>query len=419
MQHAITRSRVWLVLLMTVGLILGSLAAPAAATEGGGDDVDSVRAQTLNTIDYKTGLLTDLKNGTDNADRKAEYDKGIAQLASLRVDAVGSDNIDALRSMDAQAHEIYHSTKARAAAVGQTDEDKVAEMRKAALDTINYKLSIFREAKGKTDNAAHREIYAAAIGDLEALKAAAEKSDDIGALKEMKAQAHKIYDRTKAQIAEKGGDEGDKKEEEETEEPKEKEKTKAEIEAEALAKAKRSTLRLIEHKLSIFTHAAEAAKNPVVAAVYVDAAKQIAGLVDDAEEAGSAGAFREIDEKVMKIYDDTKAAVSESHGKPEWQPSEAMIAHVTRISGVIDRLDEFVKATADESRGTATAVAKAADKVRAEIKDVQAAAETGNKLDGSWSDLKKAIHTYRKALADHVVAVTGGPGCVNGWHLPA
>ena len=49
---------------------------------------------------------------------------------------------------------------------------------------------------------------------------------------------------------------------------------------------------------------------------------------------------------------------------------------------------------------------------------MQAAAETGNKLDGSWADLKKAVHTYRKALADHVVAVTGGPGCMNGWHLP-
>ena len=35
-----------------------------------------------------------------------------------------------------------------------------------------------------------------------------------------------------------------------------------------------------------------------------------------------------------------------------------------------------------------------------------------------WAELKKSIHTYRKALADHVVAVTGGPGYVNGWHLP-
>jgi len=417
MQHAITRSRVMPVLLMTVGLILGSLTAPATATEGGGDDVDSVRAQAVSTIDYKTGLLTDLKNDNDNADRKAEYDKGISQLIRLRGDAAASDNIDALRSMDAQAHEIYQSTKARAAAVGQTDADKIAEMRKAALDTINYKLGIFREAKAKTANTSHQGIYESSVLDLEALKAAAEKSDDIGALKEMKAQAHKIYDRTKAQIAEAGGEEGAKKEE--TEKPKEKEKTKAELEAEALAKARRSTLRLIEHKLSIFTHAAEATKNPVVAAVYVDAAKQIAGLVDGAKKAGSVGALRDIDEKVMTIYDDAKDAVSGSHGKPEWQPSEAMIAHVAGISGVIDRLDEFVKSTTDESPDTAAAVAKAADKVRAEIDDVQAAAETGNKLDGSWDDLKTAIHTYRKALANHVVAVTGGPGCVNGWHLPA
>ena len=417
MQHAITRSRVMLVLLMTVGLILGSLAAPAAATEGGDGDVDSVRASTLSTIDYKTGLLTDRKNATDNADRKAEYDKGIAQLADLRGEAAGSDDIDALRDMEAQAHEIYYATKARAAAVGQTDEEKVAEVRKAALDTINYKLGIFREAKAKTDNATHRAIYEEAIGDLEALKVAAEKSDDVGALKEMKSGAHKIYDRTKAKIAEAGGDdEGEKKEE--TEKPKEKEKTKAELEAEALAKAKRSTLRLIEHKTAVFTHAAEAAKNPMVAAVYVEAAEKIAGLVDATKNAGTVAAFHEIDAKIMEIYDETKAKVSESHGKPEWQPSEAMIAHVVAISGVIDRLDEFVKATADQSPDTAKAVTRAGDKVRAEIKDVQAAAETGNKLDGSWSDLKKAIHTYRKALADHVVAVTGGPGCVNGWHLP-
>ena len=46
MQHAITRFRVPLVLLMAVGLVLGSLAAPAAATEGVGEDIDSVRAQT-------------------------------------------------------------------------------------------------------------------------------------------------------------------------------------------------------------------------------------------------------------------------------------------------------------------------------------------------------------------------------------
>jgi hypothetical protein len=52
MQRAIGRSRVLLVLLMAFGLLLGSAAAPAAATGGGeGDDTESVRAQTIGTID--------------------------------------------------------------------------------------------------------------------------------------------------------------------------------------------------------------------------------------------------------------------------------------------------------------------------------------------------------------------------------
>ena len=85
MQRMNARPRVLLVLLMALGLTLGSVGAPVAATEGGGgDDIEGVRAQTLGTIDYKTSLLTDLKNGTDNADRKAVYDQGIAELAGVR-----------------------------------------------------------------------------------------------------------------------------------------------------------------------------------------------------------------------------------------------------------------------------------------------------------------------------------------------
>ena len=68
MTYVRQRMRVLLVLLMALGLVVGSLAAPSAATDGGseGDDLETVRAQTLNTIDYKIGLLTDLKNGTAN-----------------------------------------------------------------------------------------------------------------------------------------------------------------------------------------------------------------------------------------------------------------------------------------------------------------------------------------------------------------
>ena len=415
MQRMNVRPRVLLVLLMALGLTLGSVGAPVAATEGGsGDDVGTVRAQTLGTIDYKASLLTDLKNSTDNADRKVVYDQGIAELAGLRERAVVEGSIDQLRAMDAEAHDIYHSTKNRASEVGQTEEERIAEVRKATLDTINYKLEIFRNKKSKTDNPVHQEIYAWAVGQLEALKVAAEGSSDIGALKEMKAQAHEIYNNAKARIAEAGGDDG-KAEETKKEEP---EKTEAEEAAEALAKARRSTQSLIEYKVSLFTRAAEAAKNPVVARVYADAAKEIAELAAEEKTAGTIAALRDIDAKVMEIYDSTKAAVSESHGKPEWQPSEVVKVHIDSVGGGVKRLVEEAASTSEKSPETAKAVENAGAKVLEQIEEVRGAAETGNKLDGKWAEMDKALHNFRKTLGAHVVAVTGGPDCVNGWHLP-
>lgn len=415
MQRMNARPRVLLVLLMALGLTLGSFGAPVAATEGGsGDDIEAVRAQTLGTIDYKTSLLTDLKNGTDNADRKAIYDQGIAELAGLRERAVVEGDIDQLRVMDAQAHDIYHATESRASQVGQTEEEKIAEVRKAALETINYKLEYFRTQRSKTDNPAHREIYAWAVEQLETLKVAAEGSSDIGVLNEMKAQAHEIYNTAKARIAEAGGDDG-KGSESKQEEP---EKTEAEKAAEALAGARRSTQELIEYKVALFTRAAEAAKNPVVSGVYAEAAEKIAALAAEAAAAGSISALRDIDEKVMEVYESTKATVSESHGKPEWQPSESVKVHVDSIGGDVKRLVDEAASTSDKSSETAKAVEKAGVKVFDEIEEVRGAAETGNKLDGKWAEMDKALHNFRKALAAHVVAVTGGPDCVNGWHLP-
>jgi hypothetical protein len=120
----------------------------------------------------------------------------------------------------------------------------------------------------------------------------------------------------------------------------------------------------------------------------------------------------------MEIYESTKAAVSESHDKPEWQPSETLKVHIDSIGGDVKRLVDEAALTSEKSPDTAKAVAKAGSKVLEEIEDVRGAAETGNKLDGTWADLDQAVHNFRKALAEHVVAVTGGPGCMNGWHLP-
>ena len=414
MQRMNARPRVLLVLLMALGLTLGSVAAPVAATEdGSGDDLETVRGQTLGTIDYKTSLLTDLKNGTDNADRKVVYDQGIAELAGLRDRAVVEGSVDQLRAMDAEAHDIYNSTKSRASAVGQTEEEKIAEVRKAALDTINYKLGIFTDKKSKTDNPVYQEIYAGAVSQLEALKVAAEGSSDIAALNDMKAQAHEIYNSTKAKIAEAGGE--GKAEETKKEEP---EKTEAEKAAEALANARRSTQKLIEYKVSLFTRAAEAAKNPVVAGAYVEAAARTAALADEAKAAGTIAALREIDAKVMEIYESTKASISDSHGKPEWQPSEAVKVHVESVGGDVKRLVDETASTSEKSPETAKAVEKAGTKVYKEIDEVRGAAETGNKLDAKWAEMDQALHNFRKALAVHVVAVTGGPDCMNGWHLP-
>ena len=414
MQRMNARPRILLVLLMALGLTLGSVVAPVAATEGdSGEDLETVRGQTLGTIDYKTSLLTDLKNGTDNADRKAVYDGGIAELAGLRERAAVEGDVGQLRAMDAEAHDIYHSTKSRASAVGQTEEEKIAEVRKAALDTINYKLGIFVDKKSNTDNPVHKEIYASAVSQLEALRAAAEGSSDIAALKDMKAQAHEIYNITRAKIAEAGGE--GKGEETKKEEP---EKTEAEKAAEALAKARRSTQNLIEYKVSLFTRAAEAAKNPVVAGAYTDAAKEIAALAAEAKDAKDVSALRDIEAKVMEIYESTKAAVAESHGKPEWQPSEAVKVHIDSVGGGVKRLVDETASTSEKSPETAKAVEKAGAKVFEEIEEVRGAAETGKKLDGKWAEMDQALHNFRRALAAHVVAVTGGPDCVNGWHLP-
>ncbi|MCL1693039.1 MAG: hypothetical protein M3096_05090 [Actinomycetia bacterium] len=416
MTYVAARTRVILVLLMALGLVLGSLVAPAAATDEGGDDLETVRAKTIGTIDYKIGLLSDLKNGTENADRRDVYDEGIAELQALSGRAETETSIDELRAMDARAHDIYYETKARAATVGQTAEEKVAEARKAALDTITYKLGYFRDAKAKTDNPAHQEIYSGAIRELEKLRAAAEASSEVEHLYELKAQAHKIYDATKRAIAESG--DTVKEDPPKEDPPNVVEKTEAEKAAEALAQARRSTLRLIEYKVSIFTHAAETAKNPAVAGLYAEAAAAVFALADDAKAAKTIKALRSIDAQVMEIYEATKQAVADGHEQPNWQPSESVVAHVRALGSVIDRLVGVVEETADQSPETARAVAKAGAGVASAIEGVEKAAETGKQLDSRWGDLKASVHEFRKAFAAHVLAITGAPDCVNGWHLP-
>lgn len=418
MTYATARTRVILVLLMALGLVAGSLAAPAAATsdESGSGDLETVRAQTLNTIDYKIGLLSSLKGETDNADRKQVYDDGIARLRDLRGSAEASSSIEDLRVMDAQAHTIYHETKNRAASVGQSEEEKISEARKAALDTINYKLGYFRDAKTKTDNPAHQKIYGGAIAGLETLKAAAEASGDVEQLKALKSEAHKIYDATKRAIAESG--ETLKEDPPKKDPPKKDVKTEAEKAAEALAATRRSTLRLVEYKVSIFTHAAETAKNPAVAGLYVEAAASVFALTDDAKAAKSIQALRSIDAQVMEIYEATKQAVADTHDQPEWQPSESVVKYVQALGAAIDRLVEAAEATADEGPETARAVAKAGAAVASAIGGVEKAAETGKRLDDRWDDLKTSLYEFRKALAAHLIATTGAPTCINGWHLP-
>ncbi len=412
MAHAMARTRVILVLLMALGLVLGSLVAPAAATsEEEGGDVEAVRAKTINTIDYKISLLTDLKDGTVNADRKAVYDEGIAELQGLRSRALTEGSIEELRAMDARAHAIYYETKDRAASVGQTEEEKIAEARQAALDTINHKLTLFSDAFAKADDPAHKNIYEAAVASLRELKAAAEASSDIEQLNAFKARAHEIYESTKRAIAESGDTVKE-------DPPKVDEKTEAEKAAEALSNARRSTLRLIEYKVSIFTHAAGTAKNPVVAGLYTDAAASVFALIDEAKAAKTTSALRAIDARVMEIYEATKQAVADAHDQPDWQPSESVVSHVQALGAVVDRLVGLAEATADQSPETAKAVAKAGANVGAAIAGVEAAAETGKRLDDRWDDLKKSLYEFRKAFAAHVVASTGAPTCVNGWHLP-
>jgi hypothetical protein len=92
--------------------------------------------------------------------------------------------------------------------------------------------------------------------------------------------------------------------------------------------------------------------------------------------------------------------------------------HVDSVGGDVKRLVDETASTSEKSPETAKAVEKAGAKVYEEIDQVRGAAETGKKLDAKWAEMDQALHNFRRALAAHVVAVTGGPDCVNGWHLP-
>ncbi|MEA3501670.1 MAG: hypothetical protein U9R47_02750 [Actinomycetota bacterium] len=410
MTYPTPRSRVPLVLLMALGLVLGSMAAPVAATsDGDGAALEIVRAQTLNTIDYKTGLLTDLKAGTDKPEAKAIYDEGLAELRELRSRAEASDSVDDLRAMDDKAHSVYHSTKDRASKAGKTDAELLEDARRDTLGTIDYKLGHFRDKNAATDNPEHQAIYAEAVGQLEALRPRAEASTSVDELHALKSEAHAIYSATKKKIEEAG----DKKVEEEVVH-----KTEAEKAAEALANARSSTLRLIEYKVSLLTHAAEAAKNPRVAGVYADAADAVSALTVAAKVAKTTKALRAIDAQVMEIYEASKKEVADAHDQPDWQPSESVITHIRALGSAVDRLIGSVETTADQSPETAKAVAKAGAKVSKAIEGVEKAAETGKHLDSRWEDLRQAMNGFRRALAAHIVATTGAPAYVNGWNFP-
>ena len=184
--HTIRRTtRVVLLLALALGLMVGTL-APAGAYEGtGGDDVETVRATVLETIDGKIASLTERQAHAETDEAWLVYAEGIARLHELRAMATDEDGVEALWDIKAAAKAVYNETVAEAERAGKTEEQLLEEQRNKTIDTVEFKLGHFRELRAGTDNAEAGAIYGEAIGRLEALLGEARESMSMERLRQM------------------------------------------------------------------------------------------------------------------------------------------------------------------------------------------------------------------------------------------
>jgi len=403
-------SRLLIIFTLAIALFATTAFAPARATEGSGDDLDSVRATVLEAYNYKIGLLTDKRDGTENADARAIYAEGIAELIGLRDSRVTiEDSIAELWALKERAYAIYGETVSAAERAGMTDAEILELAKNKARGAVEYKIGLLSEWIKGCDVRRAEEIVAEGTAALRALFPRIESAATADGAYEIKAQAGSIYHSTIDQAEATCKDEDARTEEDEA--------------AAELRETRLSTISLIERKTAILLAAAEAAGNRAVAEIFAEAAEEVAGLEGAARSARSIGALKEIKGTVMDIYNRARDAVADLRGEGdaedhEKDPARRIEAHLGMIADHVDHLTEIASATADDSPETYAAVVAANEKAQNAIDAVLAVAESGKKLDDRWEDLSHALRSFKHAFVAHYISLADGPFSFGKLHIP-
>ena len=391
--------------MVSFALLAVTLFTPAMATSGG--DLESVRATVAETYAYKIDLLTALKDETSNDDRKAVYQGGIDELANLAETRVATeDSIDELWALKDRAHTIYGETVAAADQVGQTPAEKLAKAKRAANETIEYKIALLKQWIEGYDDPDAQRIVADGIATLRGLFAKVEAATTPDVAYALKDQAYSIYHQTidAAENAKEGSD-------------KPEEKTPAEKAAEALEGVRRETLRLIERKTAILQSAAAAASIPAVVTIYEKAAGELDALTSEARSAKTAGSLKDIRTTAAKIFEGAKEDATAVRDTEDNDPNNTLDAYLDGIASYVTRTLEAAVPTANASPGTFDDLAAAKVAVVDAVAGVREVTESGNRLGDRWDALNKSLSSFRLALIRHYISL-GEPVNIAGFYIP-
>lgn len=410
-----------IVFVLALAITLTSVASPVRAGTTEDQTIDSVRATVVDTYNYKIGLLSDLKAGTENPEKIAVYADGIAQLTTLLAGSVATEaTIDGLWALKDQAHAIYGQTVSAAKNAGMTDAEILAAAKAKVAGKIDYKIKLLTEWIADCDLAAAQAIVAAGIAQLNALRPELEVVTTPDAAWAIKDRVYAIYGATKSEA-----EKVKAANEEDCDDEKVDEKTDAEKAAEALAQARRTTLTLIERKTAIFDAAAAAAKIPAVVEVFENAATAVADLEPGARSARNIKALKAIRAQVMDIYEAAKkdAAAITNHEPGEGDSDEvddagrAIDEHLDGVRAYVMNIVDRAQASSEESPETYASLLEAKKQVLAAADAVQAVVESGKRLDDRWEDLRDALTEFRQAVIQHYIATSDGPMFLGGFHI--
>ncbi len=401
--------RITTVILVTIVMLAVTSVAPAFAT--GGDDLETVRATVAETFTYKIGLLEGLKAGTDNAERTAIYQGGIAELAGVRDTSVATaSSVDELWALKDRAHAIYHETVAAAEDVGMTPAEELARAQKAAKDKINTKVRMLEEWIAGCDDPEARAIVANGIARLRALLPAVESATTPEAAYALKDEAHRIYTATMDAAERAKGDDTAKDTEEE--------KSEAEKATEALEAARRDTSGVITRKAALLRSAAEAAAIPAVVFIYRDAATELDALAATAKEAATIAELKEIKAEAVAIYERAEQEASGVRdGTDERTPENTLNAYLDQLVQYVTITTDTAAPTAERAPDTFEELVRAKKAVLEAIDAVREVTDTGSRLGARWEALNESLRTYRRALVRHYIAL-GEPLVVSGLQIP-